>query len=81
MESQTNRKYYVGSTTDIRRRLIEHLQGQSKYTKHLLPLRLVFLKKFETIREARRVEYKLKRLKRKDILRRIITEQRIYLGG
>ena len=37
--------YYVGSTKDLQRRFAQHQNGEgSEYTKHRLPVELVFLK-------------------------------------
>ena len=41
-------------------------------TKLLVPWKLVFKQKYGSIREARRVEYKLKRMKSRKILEKII---------
>ncbi len=45
--------YYVGSTTNLERRVDEHNEGLgSKYTARRLPVSLVFVAEFETIAEA-----------------------------
>jgi putative endonuclease len=45
--------YYVGSTTNLERRLWEHQEGiGSKYTSTRLPVKLVFAAEFESIKEA-----------------------------
>jgi putative endonuclease len=35
--SEKLNKYYVGSTTDLERRLVEHNRGKEKFTKTGLP--------------------------------------------
>ena len=40
LKSRTDGKFYVGSTTDLRRRLQEHNNGQSKSTRNRRPLEL-----------------------------------------
>jgi putative endonuclease len=45
--------YYTGSTKDIERRLQEHEVGEgSKYTKHRLPIILIYLEAFDRIDAA-----------------------------
>jgi len=45
--------FYTGSTIDIEKRLIEHQEGKgSNHTKKRLPVALVYLEKFTSIKEA-----------------------------
>jgi predicted GIY-YIG superfamily endonuclease len=74
-----NGRYYIGSTNDIERRTREHTNGYVQATKHLLPIALVLFQKYETLPIARRVEYKLKQLKRRDIIEKIIENQQITI--
>ena len=80
LESQKNKTYYIGSTNNLERRLDEHNSGKVKYTKNLRTLELKFFKKYDSLTEARKVEYKLKKLKRRDIIEKIIKEQKIIMG-
>jgi putative endonuclease len=73
--------YYIGSTNNISRRIEEHERGNTQATQHKGPWRLVFSQEYDNLAKARRVEYKLKHLKRKDIIERIIKEQKILMGG
>lgn len=77
LESLKNGRYYIGSTVDKERRLIEHNTSQVKATKNLRPLKLVFYQEFEEIKTARQVEYKLKKKKSRGIIKRIIEERKI----
>lgn len=77
LQSERNNRYYVGSTKNLDRRLKEHKNGKSKFTKLVLPIKLVFRQKFNDIRIARKVEYWLKRQKDKKLLERVIIEGRI----
>lgn len=71
--------YYIGSTNNIERRLVVHRNGKTKSLRKLLPFELVFSKKIVDIATARRLEYKLKRFKNKNIIKRIIDEQNIEI--
>ena len=45
--------FYVGSTVNLEKRLREHRTGQgAEYTKHRLPVKLVFSQEFERIEDA-----------------------------
>jgi len=49
-------KYYVGSTTDIERRLLEHNRGKEKFTKTGIPWLLVYKETLDSLPEARKRE-------------------------
>lgn len=74
-----NNRYYIGSTQDLARRLHEHEQGESKATKYILPIKLVFSQEFKSLKLARRIEYKLKKLKRRDIIKEIVRDKKIKM--
>jgi putative endonuclease len=80
LQSTKNGSYYIGSTLDVGRRLKEHNSGKTSSLKHIRPLIIVFQKTFPTIKEARQVEYKLKKAKSKIILEQIIHDQEIIMG-
>ena len=70
---------YVGSTQNLEKRLEQHNNGYVKATKYISPLELKFYKKFETVKEARQMEYKIKQLKSRKIIERIIAAQELIL--
>lgn len=80
LQSEKNGRYYIGSTNDLERRLLEHNSGKTKSLKYIQPLKLVFKKEFETMVEARKMEAHLKRLKSRSILSRIIMDGDIKTG-
>ena len=80
LKSQKNLRYYIGSTNDISRRLRQHCKGDVKATMNIRPLELVFFQNYDQLAIARKIEYKLKKLKNKNILERIIKEKAIKLG-
>ena len=55
-------RYYVGSTSNLERRLHQHKSGTTHSTKRMGSML------------ARQIEFKLKRLKRKDFIEKIIKE-------
>jgi len=77
LQSKKNNRYYIGSTLNLKRRLEEHNSGKSTYTRNLRPLDLVFYQEYPNIIMARKIEYKLKSFKRKDIIEKIIEDGQI----
>jgi putative endonuclease len=47
-------KRYAGSTSNVKRRLLEHNGGRSKFTKGGIPWNLIYSEEFETNSEARK---------------------------
>jgi putative endonuclease len=60
--------YYVGSTNDLDRRVYQHNHAKSgaHYTKIRRPVVLKYCEDFATMSEARKREYALKQLTRKE---------------
>ena len=69
-----NGKYYIGSTTDLDERMRHHLGGYTPSTKRLGELHLVFSQEYESLKEVRNIELKLKKLKRSDYIANIIKD-------
>jgi len=80
LQSLKTNRYYIGSTNNIERRLKEHKQGRTKATKYILPVELKFYQQYESLTLAKQVEYKIKKLKRKDIINKIIEQKQIKLS-
>lgn len=72
-----NGRYYIGSTNDLQRRITEHTTGHVQSTKNILPISLKFFYACPTIREARIIEYRLKKKKSKKIINQIIQDRKI----
>ena len=66
-------KYYVGSTTDINRRLIEHNRGKEKFTKTGVPWNLVYNEVFEELTQARKRETFIKKMKSRKFIESLIS--------
>lgn len=58
--SNKDKRTYLGSTIDLKNRLLEHNNGQCLATKNRRPLTLIYSEEFETIDEARKRERYLK---------------------
>ncbi|HSW37670.1 MAG TPA: GIY-YIG nuclease family protein [Candidatus Saccharimonadales bacterium] len=70
-------KFYVGSTTDLERRLNQHKQGHTRSTKRLGEFKLVFWQATQDLKSARSAEKQIKSWKRRDFIERIIQDGRI----
>ena len=67
-------KFYIGSTIDIKRRIKAHQNGHTQTTHRMVNPILVFTQKYDTLGQARGIERKLKKLKRKDYIEKIVKE-------
>ncbi|MCX6746387.1 MAG: GIY-YIG nuclease family protein [Candidatus Parcubacteria bacterium] len=74
IQSQTSNNYYTGSSENPTKRLSEHNRGKVKSTRNKGPWILKFTQGFPTIKEAKQIEYMIKKLKRRDYLERIIQD-------
>ena len=81
LQSEITKKYYVGSTQDLSRRIKEHFSGKVYTTKRMLPVRLVFTQKYSSIIIAKNIEKKLKAFKSKVIIQKIIEDGVIKITG
>ena len=57
------RKFYIGVSDDIARRLEQHNTGQSRWTKGRGPWRMIWQSEELSLSEARKLENRMKRQK------------------
>jgi len=67
-----NWKYYIGSTNNLKRRMREHNNWKSIFTKSLRPLKLVWYKEFDDLNDARIYEKYIKSQKDKSYVKTLI---------
>ncbi len=79
LESLRDGRYYIGSTVNLDNRLKHHKAGYTHSTKRFGDVELVFKQEFDTVQRARHIEKRLKKLKRKDYLKKIIEDGFIKL--
>jgi putative endonuclease len=73
LQSESDKEFYIGRTSDLKRRYAEHVAGRVESTKHRLPMKLLCYEAYNTKEEAaRREEYLKTSDGRKDIRKRII---------
>ncbi len=74
IQSLKTGRYYIGSTTNYVKRLQAHNNGRVYSTKSYRPFVVKLIQKYASLSQARKIEYRLKALKRKDYLDKIVNE-------
>ena len=72
-------KFYVGSTNNIERRLRQHELGHTQTTHNMKSHKLVLKQNYSSLEIARKIERKIKKLKRKDYIEKMVKEGYIRL--
>lgn len=72
IQSETEGRYYMGSSHDPSLRLERHNAGWTRSTKGRGPWRLAYVEEYETKAEALRREYEIKRRKSQKYIKRLI---------
>lgn len=60
LQSQKNNSFYIGYTSDLKKRFVEHNSGESKATKPFIPYKLIFYEAFLNRIDAKNREIYLK---------------------
>ena len=63
LKNDITKKFYIGSTNDLQRRLKEHNRGQTKSTRREGEWQIVYKEEFKTNIEAKRRERMIKSYK------------------
>ena len=71
LKSLKNNKYYIGYSSDINRRLVEHNNGKSKYSKLYRPWVIYYFERFETEKEAMSRERQIKSWKSRKMIEKL----------
>ena len=53
-------KIYIGRTSDLKRRFMQHQSGKNVATRHILPVELVYYEAYKSREDARNRERQLK---------------------
>ena len=72
-------KFYVGSTDNLERRLHQHSLGHTQTTRNMKSFILVLKQNYPSLEMARKIERKIKQLKRKDYIEKMVKEGYIKL--
>lgn len=60
LQSQKDKKFYIGSTSDLQKRLIYHNRGANVSTKYRRPLKLIYYEEYDKKEKATKREFFLK---------------------
>jgi len=69
----SNGRYYVGSTDNVKRRIIEHQSGKSKATRNILPVKLIKFIECDSLTAARQLEFSIKKMKSRKYIEKLIS--------
>ncbi len=78
LQSQYNKRFYVGSTNDVQKRIIKHNNGAVRSTKAYCPWKVVRVEGYDTRTQARKRELQIKNKKSRKI---ILLVTRGIIGG
>lgn len=71
LESTTCGKYYIGCTSNINRRLMEHNRNFSKYTRNKGPWVVKYREEYQNLSDARKREKQIKCWKSRENIERL----------
>jgi putative endonuclease len=66
IESEREKRYYIGQTEDLKKRIKRHNEGRNLSTKAYIPWSLKWWKEYETRSEAIKIETELKKIKKRE---------------
>lgn len=69
-----NNKFYIGSTSDLERRMKQHEKNHTKTTHRMKNPVVALIQEYPSLEEARKIEIKIKNLKRKDYVKKMIED-------
>ncbi|MFQ5662856.1 MAG: GIY-YIG nuclease family protein [Terriglobia bacterium] len=75
LQSESTRRFYIGSTTDLERRLAEHARAQTPSAAKRGPWRLVYREVFPTLSAARQRERRLKAWKSHQAIAKLVAAE------
>ena len=74
LQSELDESFYIGYTTNLKRRLMEHDDGKNFSTKHSRPYKLIFFEGYLNEKDAKRREKYLKTSQGSRLFKRMIKE-------
>ena len=74
IQSCKDDSYYIGQTNKLEKRIEQHNQGKSSYTKSKAPWRLRYFEKYDTRSEAMNREKEIKRMKSREFIEKLLED-------
>jgi len=81
LRSLKNYRFYIGSTVNVDSRLKMHNKGFVLSTRNSRPYKIELIQKYSTITKAKQIEYKIKKLKRRDYIEKIVRDGYIRMDS
>ncbi|HTO38600.1 MAG TPA: GIY-YIG nuclease family protein [Brumimicrobium sp.] len=75
LQSEKDNSFYIGQTSSIEGRLLEHNQGISRYTSRKIPWKIVYTEEYSSRKEAMQREQFLKKQRNRDFYNRLIASR------
>ena len=72
--------FYVGSTENLSARLKHHFRGATPSTKRMHATSLALAQEYDTLKNAREIEKRIKKLKRHDYIEKMLKDGYIRLS-
>jgi putative endonuclease len=79
LKSDRDGRFYVGSTDDLERRLFQHHYGHTQTTSRMEPWYVVLAQQYSSLPQARGIEQRIKKMRRKDYLEKMVCEGSIRM--
>jgi len=73
LQSLKNNRYYVGHTSNIEKRLLQHNSGLTYSTRNHIPWKIVYQKEFNSKSIAQHFELKIKKMKSRQFIEKLIA--------
>ncbi len=75
LRSKKTKRYYIGHTEDLHRRVEQHNSGEVKSTKAYRPWEIIYTEEYETKSQAMRREKEIKSYKGGNAFRKLISNK------
>ena len=72
----SDKSYYMGSTSDLEKRMKKHRGGKVKSTKNKLPFELKHTEQYNSRSEAQSREYQIKKWKSRKAIERLFNKNK-----
>ena len=79
LRSLKNSHFYIGSTINMVNRIEKHNKGLVRSTRNTRPYKVELVKEYSTLTKAKQIEYKIKKLKRREYIEKMIRDKNITM--
>ncbi len=73
LQSAKNGRYYIGSTSNLGKRLAEHNRGKSLSTRANIPYKIIYFEEYENRSLAQKREYEIKSYKGGNAFKKLLN--------